>query len=194
MENTFSGQILCSGAKHPFLHKTKGPGRKPSPPPPPPAAGVRAPPPVCDIPSGRRFFTGPWTVTRSPLRMLHRVAALRPVCLLGSLLRSRSPVGGTPPPSGRAILRSPPPTSHGPWSVAPAIPHSNAPPNTNIPRTGGPQHRHRPREERWGAASDPQNEGPGPLSALSIASTTARATVTRRTAIGRPTAGGPAPL
>ena len=46
------------------------------------------PPPLCDIPSGRCFFTGPWTVTRSSLRVLHRVAAfcrpLRPVVLLVS--------------------------------------------------------------------------------------------------------------
>ena len=33
------------------------------------------PPPLCDIPSGCCFFTGPWTVTRSSLRMLRRVAA-----------------------------------------------------------------------------------------------------------------------
>ena len=53
-------------------------------------------PPLCDIPSGCCFFTGPWTVTRSPLRMLRRVAAfcrpLRPVLLLVSFSRSRSPV------------------------------------------------------------------------------------------------------
>ena len=34
-----------------------------------------APPPLCDLPLGRGFFTGPWTVTRSSLRMLRRVAA-----------------------------------------------------------------------------------------------------------------------
>ena len=55
-------------------------------------------PPVCDIPSGCCLFTGPWTVTRSSLRMLRRVAAfcrpLRPVVLLVSFLRSRSPVVG----------------------------------------------------------------------------------------------------
>ena len=58
----------------------------------------RPPPPPCDIPSGRCFFTGPWTVTRSPLRMLRRVAAfcrpLRPVLLLVSFPRSRGPVVG----------------------------------------------------------------------------------------------------
>ena len=32
--------------------------------------GVRPPPPLCDIPSGCCSFTGPWTVTRSSLRML----------------------------------------------------------------------------------------------------------------------------
>ena len=31
--------------------------------------------PLCDIPSGRCFSTGPWRVTRSSLRMLRRVAA-----------------------------------------------------------------------------------------------------------------------
>ena len=51
-----------------------------------------------DILSGGCFFTGPWTVTRSSLRMLRRVAAfcrlLRPVLLLVSFPRSRSPVAG----------------------------------------------------------------------------------------------------
>ena len=41
--------------------------------------------PLCDIPAGCCSFTGPWTVTRSSLRMLRRVAAfcqpLRPVLL-----------------------------------------------------------------------------------------------------------------
>ena len=53
---------------------------------------------LCDIPSGCCSFTGPWTVTRSSLRMLRRVAAfcrpLRPVLLLVSFPRSRSPVFG----------------------------------------------------------------------------------------------------
>ena len=57
-----------------------------------------SPPPLCDIPSGCCFFTGPWTVTRSSLRMLRRVAVfcrpLRPVLLLVSFPRSRSPVVG----------------------------------------------------------------------------------------------------
>ena len=56
------------------------------------------PPPLCDIPSGCCSFTGPWTVTRSSLRVLRRVAAfcrpLRPVLLLVSFPRSRSPVVG----------------------------------------------------------------------------------------------------
>ena len=56
------------------------------------------PPPLCDIPSGCCFFTGPWTVTRSSLRMLRRVAAfcrpLRPVLLLVLFARSQSPVVG----------------------------------------------------------------------------------------------------
>ena len=47
------------------------------------------PSPPCDIPLRCCFFTGPWTVTRSSLRMLRRVAAfcrpLRPVLLLVSL-------------------------------------------------------------------------------------------------------------
>ena len=55
-------------------------------------------PPLCDIPSGCCFFTGPETVTRSSLRMLRRVVAfcrlLRPVLLLVSFPRSRSPVVG----------------------------------------------------------------------------------------------------
>ena len=58
------------------------------------------PPPLCDMPSGCCFFTGPWTVTRSSLRMLRRVAAfcrpVWPVLLLVSFLRSRSPVVGVP--------------------------------------------------------------------------------------------------
>ena len=55
-------------------------------------------PPLRDIPSGCCSLTGPWTVTRSSLRMLRRVAAfcrpLRPVLLLVSFPRSRSPVVG----------------------------------------------------------------------------------------------------
>ena len=54
--------------------------------------------PLCDIPSGCYLFTGLWTVTRSSLRMLRRAAAfcrpLRPVLLLVSFPRSRSPVVG----------------------------------------------------------------------------------------------------
>ena len=54
--------------------------------------------PLCDIPSGCCSFMGPWTVTRSSLRMLRRVATfcrpLRPVLLLVSFPRSRSPVVG----------------------------------------------------------------------------------------------------
>ena len=57
-------------------------------------------PPPCDIPLGCCSFTGPWTVTRSALRMLRRVAAfcgpLRPVLPLVSFPRSRSPVVGVP--------------------------------------------------------------------------------------------------
>ena len=70
----------------------------------PPFAGkhgpvlLTAPHPLCDIPSGCCLLTGPWAVTRSSLRMLRRVAAfcrpLRPVLLLVSFPRSRSPVVG----------------------------------------------------------------------------------------------------
>ena len=56
--------------------------------------------PLRDIPSRCCFFTGPWTVTRSSLRMLRRVAAvcwpLRPVLPLVSFPRLRSPVVGVP--------------------------------------------------------------------------------------------------
>ena len=59
---------------------------------------VMKPRPLCDIPSGCCSFTGPWTVTRSSLHMLRRVATfcrqLRPVLLLVSFPRSRSPVVG----------------------------------------------------------------------------------------------------
>ena len=61
--------------------------------------------PLCDIPSGCCSFTGPWTVTRSSLRMLRRVAALcrplRPVLLLVSFPRSWSPVVAPFPSSSR---------------------------------------------------------------------------------------------
>ena len=72
------------------------------PAPPPPMHWRTPPPPLCDIPSGCCSFTGPWTVTRSSLRMLRRVAALcrplQPVLLLVSFPRSRSPP--PPPPEG----------------------------------------------------------------------------------------------
>ena len=62
------------------------------------AACAPLPDPLCDSPSGCCSFTGPWTVTRSSLRMLRRVAAfcrpLQPVLLLVSFPRSRSPVVG----------------------------------------------------------------------------------------------------
>ena len=57
----------------------------------------RLPPPPL-FPSGCCSFTGPWTVTRSSLRMLRRVATfcrpLQPMLLLVSFPRSRSPVVG----------------------------------------------------------------------------------------------------
>ena len=101
MEKTFSGQNLCSCAFGANIHSyTKQRARHGSPflqPPPPPSAGVHVTP-LCDILSGCCSFTGPWTVTRSSLRMLRRVAAfcrpLRPVLLLVSFPRSRSPVFG----------------------------------------------------------------------------------------------------
>ena len=68
------------------------------------------PPPPCDIPSGCCSFTGPWTITHSSLRMLRWVAAfccpLRPVLLLVSFPRSRSPVVGVP---GLCWMWQPPP-------------------------------------------------------------------------------------
>ena len=69
-----------------------------TPPPPLSLGGSRDPP--CATLSGCCFFTGPWTVTRSSLRMLRRVAAfcrpLRPVLLLVSFPRSQSSVVGVP--------------------------------------------------------------------------------------------------
>ena len=38
-------------------------------------------PPLCDIPLGAVSLRGPWTVTRSSLRMLHRVAVFLVVWL-----------------------------------------------------------------------------------------------------------------
>ena len=74
-------------------------GPHPYPYPWPPPSGAQTPLcPLCDIPSGCCSFTGPWTVTRSSLRMLRRVGAfcrpLRPVLLLASFPRSQSPVVG----------------------------------------------------------------------------------------------------
>ena len=57
-------------------------------------------PPLRDIPLGCCLFTGPWTVTRSSLRVLRRVATfcrlLRPVLLLVLFPRSLSPAVGVP--------------------------------------------------------------------------------------------------
>ena len=62
--------------------------------------GPSTPPPLCDIPSGCCSFTGLETVACFSLRMLRRVAVfcrpLRPVLLLVSFPRSRSPVFGVP--------------------------------------------------------------------------------------------------
>ena len=64
--------------------------------PGPHTTNIPIPSPLCNIPSGCCFFTGPWTT--SSLRMWRRVAAfcrpLRPVLLLVSFLHSRSPVVG----------------------------------------------------------------------------------------------------
>ena len=73
-----------------------------APPGPAPLKRSPAPPPPPRVTFRRVvvFFTGPWTVTRSPLRMLRRVAAfwrpLRPVLLLVSFPHSRSRVAGVP--------------------------------------------------------------------------------------------------
>ena len=87
-------QAVCGGVGDQPFEGRGGGGAK---------AGLRLkkgvhPPPLCDIPSGCCFFTGPWTVSRCSLHMLRRVAAfcrpLRPVLLLVSFPRSRSPVVG----------------------------------------------------------------------------------------------------
>ena len=85
--------------------------------------GLQAPPPPpCDIPSGCCFFTGPWTVTRSSLRMLRWVAAfcrplLRPVLPLVSFPRSRSAVVGVPGVVLVAAGVAPPPPPHIPTTL-----------------------------------------------------------------------------
>ena len=88
--------VIATGVQDKGMRQTNNVTNHKSGHPPPQAK----PPPLCDIPSGCCFFTGPWTVTRSSLRMLRRVAAfcrlLRPVLLLVSFPRSRSPVVGVP--------------------------------------------------------------------------------------------------
>ena len=93
-----------------------------------PPRGVRtpAPPPLCDIPSGCCFCMGPWTVTRSSLRMLRRVTAfcrpLWPALLLVSSPRSRGPVVGVP---GLCWMLPEPPglaTPRGPGRQLPPLP------------------------------------------------------------------------
>ena len=65
-----------------------------------PRRPLTIPDPLCGIPSGCWFFTGPRTVTRSSLRMLRRFVAfcwlLRPVLLLVSFPHLWSPVVGVP--------------------------------------------------------------------------------------------------
>ena len=92
---------LCGGVPGP-LHSCEGLGRAHGSPAGEgaDAAALQKPPspPACDIPSGRCSFTGPWTVTRSALRVLRRGAAfcqpLRPVFFVVSLPRSQGPVVG----------------------------------------------------------------------------------------------------
>ena len=93
------------------------------------------PPPLCDIPSGCCSFTGPWTVTRSSLLMLRRVAAfcrpLPPVLLLVSFPRSRSPVVGVlglccPPPPPNTLLPKPYHEDHELLRVPPCDDHIGA--------------------------------------------------------------------
>ena len=80
------------------------------------------PPPPCDIPSGRCSFTGPWTATRSSLRMLRQVVAFcRPV-LLAACTNAVRRSGVSPPPPPTA----PPPASvlgHGLRLPMPPHPH-----------------------------------------------------------------------
>ena len=98
-------RVLCT-PRHAARDDRKGPAggssasTPPSAPPPPTCPNKRPdlpvpPPPPCDSPSGCCFFAGPWTVARSSLRMLRRVAAfcrpLRLVLPLVSFPRSRSP-------------------------------------------------------------------------------------------------------
>ena len=53
---------LCAGSSGPAMTRS-------------PKGEAKADAPLRDIPAGFGFFTGPWTVTRSSLRMLRRVAA-----------------------------------------------------------------------------------------------------------------------
>ena len=92
-----SGARRCRGAGHRRVQSSDRAAARSKPPPCPPKPWPHANP-LCDIPSGCCSFTGPWTVTRSSLRMLRRVATfcrpLRPVLLLVSFPRSQSPVVG----------------------------------------------------------------------------------------------------
>ena len=93
----------------------------PHPPPPAPftpiPVGRHPPPPRVTFRRVVAPLRGPWTVTRSSLRMLRRVAAfcrpLRRVLPLVSFPRSRSPVVGVPPPPPRSPSAAlPPPKAH----------------------------------------------------------------------------------
>ena len=95
----FCGTISVRPPEEPSGGRKTASTFPPPPPTPPTPRGTESKArPLCDIPLGRCFFMGPWTVTRSSLRMLRRVAAfcrpLRPVLLLVLFPRSRSPVVG----------------------------------------------------------------------------------------------------
>ena len=112
------------------------------------AEGARGPcsaHPLCDISSGCGFFTGPWTVTHSSLRMLRRVAAfcrpLRPMLPLVLFPRERGPVVGVPGlcwrlrgpfdgcccPLPSAFRSSPTCLAAFPWARGPIAPLCNIP-------------------------------------------------------------------
>ena len=65
------------------------------------------PAPLCDIPSGCCFFTGPWTITCSSLRMLRRVAAFcRPLRLVLLLVSFPQCAGAVLDVAGCAVCTS----------------------------------------------------------------------------------------
>ena len=74
--------------------------------------------PLCDIPFSYCFFTGPWTVIRSSLRMLRRVASfcwpLWPVLLLAFAEPSGWCAGAVLDVAGCAVCASAAPSS---WRI-----------------------------------------------------------------------------